>query len=313
MTRCILAALLTLMTLPAAATLAGCSAPSDVQSAHAPHFVGIVPQSAGSLVLGAQHAPTSVAAAPFNLEEELHGIVREVRSKYSGQLGIAVTTKEGTVHVGARGAGPSWSTVKVPIAIAAMRTGHFEGQVDLAIKESDNPASYVLWKQVVYNSPDARVVVDKLLAEGESKITWPQTESSGNVPYGYTRWLLPDQSKFGAHLACLPKAEYVYDAMGDIVEWQQYGLTRLPHVHAKGGWGYDPELGWYTVRQFGTLEIEGGTIGLAMTSVQMDGAIHGETTAHETSVAALDDAAQKLAPLLSRAVEAGDLTPLDEC
>lgn len=291
----------------AAFGLVSCGAPSDHEKTYATGPGGANTTAARAAIAG------NTEAGEFDLEAELHGIVKQVRGKYGGQLGIAVTTAEGTVHVGARGGGPAWSTVKVPIAIAAIREGADKSLVDLAIKESDNDAAYALWSKVKWSEKHPTAALNRVLADADSEATWQKPDANGDIKFGYARWLLPEQAKFGAHLACIPEASYVYGVMDDIVEWQQYGLTKFPNIHAKGGWGYDPELDWYTQRQFGTMEIEGGAIGIAITSVRTDAAQIGEAEADAKAVAALDATADALERLLSDAVHNGDLKPVAAC
>lgn len=231
--------------LAVATTAAGCSAPDRDAVQEAPE------------------TSSEGVKNSYDLDAELRAVVADVESEYDVQAGVSVADQQGTFNAGLRGEEPAWSTVKVPIAIAALRDEASPELVDLAIKESDNDAAYALWSHVRWTEGDAGSAVKALLKEYDSSGEFEE-------PFGYSTWLLEEQAKFGAHLPCISEAAQVYDAMDDIVEWQDNGLDRLPHTRAKGGWGLSEEDNGYTHRQIGVRETEGvgkdadGTVGLAI-------------------------------------------------
>lgn len=240
-----------------------------------------------------------------DLIAELRAVIAHVESEFDVRAGVSVADGQGTFAAGLNGEEPAWSTVKVPIAIAALRDGASPELVDLAIKESDNDAAYALWSHVQWTEGDAGSAVKTLLKEFGSSGEFAE-------PFGYSTWLLDEQAKFGAHLPCIPEAEQVYDAMDDIVEWQDNGLDRLPSIRAKGGWGLSETDNEYTHRQIGAREIpgaskgEGGTVGLAI-EVTMPG----ENV--EEAIPALNLLAKEVDRVVTEALDAGALKPLVGC
>ena len=171
--------------------------------------------------------------------------------------------------------------------------------MDLAIKESDNDAAYALWSHVQWNEGDASSALKELLDD---------YGSTGELeePFGYSRWLLKDQAVFGSQLPCIPEAEYVYDAMDEIVAWQDNGLDKLPNTRAKGGWGLAEEDNVYTHRQVGVRDTNGGSVGLAI-EVTMPG------ESADKAISALNVLAAGVDRSVTDALDAGALTPVKDC
>lgn len=172
--------------------------------------------------------------------------------------------------------------------------------MDLAIKESDNDAAYALWSHVQWNEGDASSALKELLDD---------YGSTGELeePFGYSRWLLKDQAVFGSQLPCIPEAEYVYDAMDEIVAWQDNGLDKLPNTRAKGGWGLSEEDNGYTHRQVGVRDTgNGGSIGLAI-EVTMPG------ESADKAIPALNVLAAGVDRAVTEALEGGALTAVKDC
>ncbi len=275
------------------------------------------PSDAPVAAAGSSAASASGGEARAQLEDLVADLVKD---HHDAEVGIALTDAQGALATGAPGKGPAWSTIKVPIAITALRNGASTDLVDAAIKESDNDAAYALWSKVKWSEDNATAAIDEVLAEGGSKATWQKPDANGDVSFGYAEWLLKDQATFAAHLNCVANNKQVSRAMGDIVEWQQYGLTALDNTRAKGGWGFDEDSGRYTQRQFGVLDIgdttpgEHGSIGIAMTVVfhDMDD-FDSEQDAYDDTVKALDDAASDLKDMISEGIDDGTLTPVHDC
>ncbi|OFQ91038.1 S-adenosylmethionine synthetase [Corynebacterium sp. HMSC056E09] len=273
--------------LAVATTAAGCSAPDRDAVQEAPE------------------TSSEGVKDSYDLDAELRSVVADVESEYDVQAGVSVADRQGTFNAGLRGEEPAWSTVKVPIAIAALRDEASPELVDLAIRESDNDAAYALWSHVRWTEGEAGSAVKALLKEYDSSGEFEE-------PFGYSTWLLEEQAKFGAHLPCIPEAAQVYDAMDDIVEWQDNGLDRLPHTRAKGGWGLSEEDNGYTHRQIGVRETEGagkdadGAVGLAI-EVTMPGDYA------EEAIPALNLLAAGVDRVVTEALGEGALKPLVGC
>lgn len=282
------AALLTVC-LATGATVSGCSKPAE--------------NSQSAEVTSVRGAKGSDQASDYDLKAALRNVINEVESEYKEydiQAGVAVADSTDVVQAGLPGEEPTWSTVKVPIAIAALRDGASPDLVDLAIKESDNDAAYALWSHVQWNEGDASSALKELLDD---------YGSTGELeePFGYSRWLLKDQAVFGSQLPCIPEAEYVYDAMDEIVAWQDNGLDKLPNTRAKGGWGLSEEDNGYTHRQVGVRDTgNGGSIGLAI-EVTMPG------ESADKAIPALNVLAAGVDRAVTEALEGGALTAVKDC
>ncbi len=250
----------------------------------------------------------SKEARAQEFQEQLADLVRQLTAKHGEKIGIAVSTPEGDFRAGLSGSGPAWSTMKVPIAIAALRAGAPKYLVDEAIVSSDNDAAYALWLHIKNTQKDPTGYIDGVLKEGDSSARWQPADIYGDVSFGYARWLLVDQARFAAHYPCVQDHEYVFDAMDNIVSWQRYGLVSLTGAHAKGGWGYDEESGLYTQRQFGAVDVDGALIGVAITAVRSDMEELGEEGIVEKTVDTVEDGAQKLVKLIHEAMATGKIT-----
>lgn len=230
--------------------------------------------------------PTAESAYPDmeELRQELRALIREVNAEHGGRSGVAVSTAEGVAHSGLSGNSWAWSTIKVPLAIVADEQGVVTGElIDASISSSDNDAAYAVSELLDGDYGDLRHVPE--IAD----------------PPGETTWRLEDQALFASELPCVDAAGTTYGAMGEIVEWQQAGLAEIPDAHYKGGWGYDTET-IYTLRQFGTAEVDDGVVGLAIITHPDDGS-------HETAEAILDDLGRGLKELL----DARSLGPAVTC
>ena len=166
----------------------------------------------------------------------------------------------------------AWSTSKVPIAIAAVRaTGAADANVNAAITVSDNAAAEAMWASL--GGPyAAAAATDAVLRDGGDPVTRtnPERIRPEFTAFGQTQWALADQAAFGANLTCIDGGGPVVEAMGDIAADQRYGLGTIPGARFKGGWGPDAS-GTYLVRQFGTIAVDGGEVGVAIAARPADG------------------------------------------
>lgn len=179
------------------------------------------------------------------MDPELAAEVEAIAERFDGEAAVALAVPG--------------ATSKVPVAIAASRDNEWvEDLVSPMISESDNDAAETLW--VAMGGPyDAADAVNEVLSEGGDVVT----EFDAMVAPGDTQWELKDQAAFAANLRCIDGSEPVLDAMGDIVDYQAYGLGEIDGARFKGGWGPDYE-GGYLIRQLGTIPVEGGVVGVAM-------------------------------------------------
>lgn len=234
----------------AALALAGCTAS---------------PVDPGPTTTSASPSPTatrSATAAPerATLDAATRRDLRAVISRHpDAQVSLAVAPVGGSgapAVVGRDEALPAWSTIKVPLALAATRAAPddstVEADVELALTASDNDAALRLWQGL--GSPRrAQRAVEDVLADGGDRRTTVQRRSTvaGFSPFGQTRWRASDQARFVAGAVCLRDAESVTDPMGRVLDWQAWGVGRLDGSLVKGGWG--PTDDGYVARQLGVM------------------------------------------------------------
>jgi hypothetical protein len=193
----------------------------------------------------------------------------------SATIGIAVATP-GSAHVFSAGRwsdGVAWSTIKVPLALAALRSDE-PGAHDLAVKaitESDNPASERMWS-LLGEPADAARRVQAVIKESGDAVTAVESRRlrPGFTAYGQTQWPLEKQARFAAQLPFMHGAAAVIDLMHHITTDQRWGLA-AKDVAAKGGWG-PGVAGDYLVRQFGIVPMKSGHVGVALAAEAHDGA-----------------------------------------
>lgn len=211
-----------------------------------------------------------------------------------GTAGVAVTAVGSRADVWSAGrwqTGVAWSTIKVPLAIAAARVDPQSLETaTTAITVSDNGAAESLWNSLGGGVTAASAVGTVLAESGDSITQVPSVHTrAGYSIFGQTRWSLADQVGFGARLPCLGAAGRVVDLMGQVSPDQQWGLGRIRGARFKGGWG-PGESGGYLVRQFGIVPAAGGDVSVAIAV---------DAPSFEAGVAALSTMADMLAPQLA--------------
>lgn len=232
------------------------------------------------------------AAPQLDAEQSGHApldaAVHAATASYGGQFGAASVGQHGPVSAGFDGAAPAWSTMKVPIAIAAMRTyPDMEYDVRAAITVSDNEAAARLYDAV---GPDA---VDLVLSEAglAARVNTVRVRPEFST-FGQTPLSVADEASLANVLACSDGAGPVLQFMGRIDPSQSYGLGTLGALF-KGGWGPDTN-GSYQVRQFGLVPRgDGSWAPIGLTAIPADGS-------YETGQAMLDAAARQLAVDVAR-------------
>ncbi|TVS84330.1 serine hydrolase [Mycobacterium helveticum] len=191
------------------------------------------------------------------------------------EVGIAVARSDRTFALGPFALGPfalgrwqsgvAWSTIKVPLAVAALRSDRTQaaGLLGKAITESDNPAAEALWSQLGEPADAARRVQDVIAEAGDDDtVVESRRIREGFTPFGQTQWSLARQAGFAARLPSLGEAATVIALMHRLTDAQRWGLA-VKGFAAKGGWG--PGLhGDYLVRQFGIIPAVSGHIGVAL-------------------------------------------------
>lgn len=217
---------------------------------------------------------SSSSAAPVSAESPAptsgaKGAARLTASyaKLSGTLGQPVG-----VSIMAVGGGPAidlgdqtpqvaWSTIKVPVALAAQRKNGVLPAENAAIVNSDNGSAESLWASLGSDQQAAQDVTAVLREGGDRKTVVPSEKRRAEFTiFGQTVWALPDAATFTAHLPCLPESKHVVSLMGQVAGNQQWGIEVISGrtTAVKGGWG--PALdGGYVVRQIGLLTRKDGS------------------------------------------------------
>ncbi|MBF6247038.1 hypothetical protein IU471_26180 [Nocardia elegans] len=193
----------------------------------------------------------------------------QAQPRLRGQVGLAIMPVGGnrTTVFGDWTTGLAWSTIKVPLAVAALRRDPEGAMADAeaAITVSDNDAADALWDSLGDGLAAAEAVQQVLDEAGDATtgVPGPRTRLDYEA-FGTTEWSLTDQVRFASRLPCLPQADAVTQLMGRITPDQGWGLGTIEGAIFKGGWGPDDETGVYLVRQFGLVPARNGLIAVSM-------------------------------------------------
>lgn len=208
----------------------------------------------------------AVPRASTSVADTLQAVVDSAVATYGGVAGLAVSDGTEAVVAGDDTAYPAWSTIKVPLAIAALRQDPaLADQAAAAITYSDNAAAEALWEALPAGA------VDEVLREGGAPIAVNTVQLRPEFSvFGQTAWSPSGQATFAANLPCVPGSAAVLELMGQIDPGQSYGLGVLPGARFKGGWGPDT-TGAYQVRQFGRVAGPRGDVALALTAIPASG------------------------------------------
>lgn len=211
-------------------------------------------------------APAPTTTPEPGEQVSLQPLIDAAVATYGGTAGVAVSDGTAEVSAGDETAYPAWSTIKVPIAIAALRQDPaVQPSAAAAIQHSDNDAAETLWAALPVGAADA------VLAEGGSPVP---VNTEVLVPefstFGQTAWSPTQQARFAANLPCIAGASEVLALMGQVDPSQAYGLGQLPGARFKGGWGPDP-AGAYVVRQLGLATGPAGDVAVALTAKPASG------------------------------------------
>lgn len=204
------------------------------------------------------------APAPADVRPLVDAAVQA--ASHLGTAGAAVGGPEGIVVAGFTEPTPAWSTIKVPIAIAALRADpSLSPDAAAAITASDNDAAQRLYTAAGEAGTNA-VLAELGLGTGVNTAPLrPEFSTFGQTPLSVV-----DEATMANTLACVSGAGEVLGLMGQVDPGQSYGLGTQGALF-KGGWGPD-ESGMYQVRQFGLLPRGDGTyVPVALTALPADG------------------------------------------
>ncbi len=202
----------------------------------------------------------------------LEASFEQLSAAVPANVGVAIARPDRIFSFGGWTSGVAWSTIKVPLAIAALRTFGAQAQdlVVKAITESDNPASEQLWSQLG-NPADAARKVQHVIGECGDAATVVELRRlrRGFTAFGQTQWALDRQAHFAARLSLIPDATTVIDLMRHLAVDHRWGMS-AKSIAAKAGWGPGVN-GEYLVRQFGIVPTQSGQWGVALAADAHDG------------------------------------------
>jgi hypothetical protein len=206
------------------------------------------------------------------LELALEASFAQLSATLPATVGIAIARPDRTYSLGRWWSGVAWSTIKVPLAIAALRDDWLRAK-DLAVKaitESDNRASEQMWAGLG-DPVEAARRVQSIIAEGGDSATVVESRRlrRGYTAFGQTQWTLQRQARFAAELPSIPGSAEVIELMQRLATDQRWGLAGKGFA-AKGGWGPGTN-GEYLVRQFGMVPTPSGQWGVALAADAHDG------------------------------------------
>lgn len=215
------------------------------------------------------------------LAKSYAALQKSMKKSLPGQLGVAIVPvgSDQVISLGSLKAGRAWSTMKVPVSLAAQRErGPAVARMeDKAITFSDNDAAGELWGALGGGRASVDAVT-AVLREGHDTRTHVSSEIDTPASYpGYTSWALRDQALFGAHLPCLPGSEHIIRLMSDVAPNQQWGIARVGRnkgavTAVKGGWGpATSRTGGHLVRQLGIISTVDGQVTVSMAAIPRSG------------------------------------------
>jgi hypothetical protein len=237
------------------------------------------PQRIAWLIFGV----AAIVALAFGLTQAPPNNTRSLASEFAGlqnrldaQIGIVlapVGSAGNPVELGRWRSGPAWSTIKVPMIMAALReTGRITPAMTAAITESDNQAAEAVWASLGDPSTAARKVEAILRATGDNTVVQSVRIRPEFTAFGQTDWSLIDQSRFLSATACDSRNEPVLALMGQVIPKQRWGIGTIAGTRFKGGWG--PSLtGRWLVRQFGLINTPDGVSVVAIAAEPGSGTI----------------------------------------
>ncbi|OBA84425.1 hypothetical protein A9W99_00700 [Mycobacterium sp. 1164966.3] len=189
----------------------------------------------------------------------------ELAASVPARVGVAVARPAEVYSLGEWSSGVAWSTIKVPLAVAALRSDPaLKNLVIKAITNSDNAAAEQLWAGLGEPVQAARRVRAIIAESGDgATVVESQRVRPGFTAFGQTQWPLDRQARFAAQLPALPRAAVVIDLMRRLTAKQCWGLAATG-IPTKGGWGPGSTARNYLVRQFGLVASESGDVGVAV-------------------------------------------------
>lgn len=201
--------------------------------------------------------------------EALSADFANLQQRLDAEIGVALSPVGGTappVLLGSWSTGPAWSTMKVPVMMAALRapdSREVTPEMIAAITQSDNAAAEAVWTSLGGASTAARKVEAVLAEFGDTTVVQHEKVRPEYSAFGQTDWSLAHQSRFLSAAACDSRSDPVLALMGAVAPDQIWGLGAIPGTKFKGGWG--PSVsGEYLVRQIALIPTPSGLSAVAV-------------------------------------------------
>jgi hypothetical protein len=200
----------------------------------------------------------------------------QLQSQLQAEIGVAVSAVGSAAPPSTLGdwhTGPAWSTIKVPLAIAALQQENppqVTAAMKAAITESDNAAAESIWEGLGDPVTAAHRVEDVLKEAGDSTTVQSQKVRPEFTAFGQTIWPVIEQARFLAFAVCDNRNAQIFSLMGQVEQDQRWGMGTIPNAQIKGGWGPSPS-GSYLVRQIGILSTPTGMIAVAIAAAPASG------------------------------------------
>lgn len=207
----------------------------------------------------------ALAADFAQLESELDAVI--------GLAVSAVGSGNAPIALGHWQSGPAWSTMKVPVAIAALRErtpAEVTPEMTAAITESDNAAAESIWRRLGDPAIAAGKVEAVLRENGDPTTVESQRVRPEFTAFGQTDWSLVDQARFISTAVCDGRNAPIFALMGRVTRDQKWGIGSIPGARFKGGWGPSTS-GNHLVRQMGVLICPTGMTAVALAAEPASG------------------------------------------
>ena len=249
----------------------------------------------GSGQAGAPGAAASSGEPAPTTAQQLAPAFSELTARTGSELVLAwapVGRPEAVQVLGSASTFDAWSTIKVPIALAAVQKR--EGALPASAKSdmvsmlthSDNNSASRMFAGLKQFGEPAAVVEGVLASAGDTPTKVDRSR------FGLTEWRPSDAARFASMLPCSRYADEVLETMKGVVADQRWGLGAVEGSRFKGGWGRSSD--GYLVRQVGVvLDGSGAGVGVSLLTQPKAGT-------HAAGTATLSEAAtwlqQQLTP-----------------
>jgi hypothetical protein len=230
-------------------------------------------------------APPKVTAMPGSAPSASSALTTafdQLKDKLNAQVGVvikAVGSDQDPIVLGDLQTGKAWSTMKVPLAIAALQEEQYPKVTDTmtaAITESNNLEAEKIWARLGDPDTAAHKVEEVLRQAGDPTRVESKKVRPEFTAFGQSDWALANQVRFISYAVCQNSDEPILNLMGQVEPDQRWGLGTIANTRFKGGWGPSP-TGQYLVRQMGVLTTPTGQTAVAVAAQPASGSLNDGT------------------------------------